>query len=345
MEIKKLLTELCGLMSVVGFEYHDEEKLTALVAPYFDEHEYDTVGNHIFIKRCGKENAKRLFIDVHYDEVGLMVKGITDGGHLRVCSLGGLDSRILPASEVIVYGKETLHGVVLMKPTALMDGKEKEKLTAVPELLVDVGLTKAEAEELTPIGTPIGFDPTYTELRGGYIAGKGMDDKCCAIPVMAAVAVLDMKELDCDIYFSMSAKEEVGHRAVSSAVFRIRPDAAIVLDVGFGLAPEGKKPDDADMKGGPIVTLSALLDKDFTDMVIATAKKVEIPCQPIVDATSTGTHADEIVYAAGGTPTVLLGIPLWFMHTANETVALDDLKYTAKLLVAVIREKFGRKDG
>ena len=232
-----------------------------------------------------------------------------------------------------------------MKPTVLMDGKEKEKLTAVPELLVDVGLTKAEAEELTPIGTPIGFEPAYTELRGGYIAGKGMDDKCCAIPVMAAVAVLDMKELDCDIYFSMSAREEVGHRAVSSAVFRIRPDAAIVLDVGFGLAPEGKKPDDADMKGGPIVTLSALLDKDFTDMVIETAKKAEIPCQPIVDAATTGTHADEIVYAAGGTPTVLLGVPLWFMHTANETVALDDLKYTAKLLVAVIREKFGRKDG
>ena len=78
---------------------------------------------------------------------------------------------------------------------------------------------------------------------------------------------------------------------------------------------------------------------------IKTAKKAEISCQPIVDAATTGTHADEIVYAAGGTPTVLLGVPLWFMHTANETVALDDLKYTAKLLVAVIREKFGRKDG
>ncbi len=345
MEIKKLLTDLCGLMSVVGFEYHDEEKLTELVSPYFDEHEYDSVGNHIFVKRCGKENAKRLFIDVHYDEIGLMVKGITDGGHLRICTLGGLDARILPASEVIVYGKEAMPGIVLMKPTVLMDGKEKEKLTAIPELLVDVGLTKEEAEALTPIGTPIGFEPVYTELRGGYIAGKGMDDKCCAIPVIAAVAALDVNDLDCDIYFSMSAKEEVGHRAVSSAAFRIRPDAAIVLDVGFGLAPEGKKPDDADMKGGPIVTLSALLDKDFTDMVIETAKKAEIPCQPIVDATSTGTHADDIVYAAGGIPTILLGVPLWFMHTANETVALDDLKYTAKLLAAVIREKFGRKDG
>ncbi len=344
MEIKKLLTDLCGTMSVVGYEYFDEEKLTELVSPYFDEHIYDAVGNHIFIKKCGKEEAKRLFIDVHYDEVGLMVKGITDEGHLRVCSMGGLDSRILPAAEVVVYGKETLPGIVLMKPRALMDAKEKEKLTPVTELLVDTGLTKEEAEALTPIGTPVGFEPVYTELQGGFVSGKGMDDKCCAIPVIAAVAALDMNEVDCDIYFSMSAREEVGHRAVSAAAFRIRPDAAIAIDVGFGLAPEGKKPDDAQMKGGAIVSYSAILDKDFTDLVFEVAKKEEIPCQAVVDATATGTHADDIIYEAGGIPTVLLGVPLWFMHTANETVALEDLKLTAKLLAAVIREKFPRKD-
>ncbi len=345
MEIKKLLTDLCSQMSVVGFEYYDEEKLTALVAPYFDAHEYDAVGNHLFIKKCGMENAKRLFIDVHYDEVGLMVKGITDDGHLRVCSMGGLDARILPASEVVVYGKKVMPGIVLMKPRALMEGKEKDALVAVTDLLVDTGLTKAEAEELTPIGTPIGYEPKYIDLGDGYVSGKGMDDKCCAIPVIAAVAALDMSELCCDIYFSLSAKEEVGGRAVSSAAFRIRPDAAIVLDVGFGLSPDGKKPEDADMKGGPIVNISTLLDREFTEMVMETAKKNEIPYQPIVDATSTGTHADDVVYAAGGIPTALLGVPLWYMHTAVETVAMDDLKHTAKLLAEVIREKFARKDG
>ncbi len=345
MEIKKLLTDLCARMSVVGFEYHDEEKLTALVSPYFDEHIYDSVNNHIFVKRCGKKEAKRLFFDVHYDEVGLMVKGITDDGHLRVCAMGGVDARILPAAEVVVYGKETLPGIVLMKPRALMSAKEKENLVPVTELLVDTGLSKEEAEQLTPIGTPVGFEPVYTELEGGFIAGKGMDDKCCAIPVIAAVAALDMNELNCDIYFSFSAKEEVGHRAVTSAAFRIEPDAAIVIDVGFGFAPEGKKPADADMKGGAIVTISAILDKEFTDLVIETAKSAELPCQVSVSATGTGTHADNVVYAAGGIPTVLLGVPLWFMHTANETVALDDLKHTAKLLAAVIRAKYGRKDG
>lgn len=47
MQTKQLLTDLCGLMSVVGFESYDEAALTRLVEPYFDEHEYDAVGNHI----------------------------------------------------------------------------------------------------------------------------------------------------------------------------------------------------------------------------------------------------------------------------------------------------------
>lgn len=150
-----------------------------------------------------------------------------------------------------------------------------------------------------------------------------------------------MSTIKCDIYFSMSAREEVGHRAVTAAAFRIRPDAALVLDVTFGFAPEGKKPGDSDMKGGPAVSLSAILDKSLTDFILDTAKEENIPVQTVVEATGTGTHADELVYAAGGIPTALIGIPIWFMHTANEILNLEDVESTARLVAAVIRRKFG----
>ena len=333
MQTKQLLTDLCGLMSVVGFESYDEAALTRLVEPYFDEHEYDAVGNHIFIKRCGREKAGKLFIDAHYDEVGLLVKGITDDGHLRVCAQGGVDARILPASEVVVYGQKT--------PKELMTGDESSRLVPVTELLIDTGLGKEEAETQTPVGTPVGFEPEYTELAGGYLAGKGFDNKCSAAAVLAALSELDMSTISCDIYFSMSAREEVGHRAVTAAAFRIRPDAALVLDVTFGLAPEGKKPGDSDMKGGPAVSLSAMLDKPLTDFILDTAKEESIPIQTVVEATGTGTHADELVYAAGGIPTALIGIPIWFMHTANEILNLEDVESAARLVAAVIRRRFG----
>ena len=341
MEQKELLFALVQTMSVVGFEHYDEEALTALVAPHFDAHEYDAVGNHIFIRRCGKENAPRVLIDTHYDEIGLMVKGITDRGFLRICKMGGVDARILPAAEVVVYGENKIPGIILTKPRELMEKEEYRRLVPLEELLVDIGMTKEEAEKAAPIGTPIGFDPHPAELVGGYVAGKGFDNKCSATAALIAIMGLDMTKLSCDIYFSMSAREEVGQKAVAAATYRIRPDMAIVLDVTFGNAPGSERICSSDMKGGPVVSLTATLDTALTELIVETAKKNEIPVQTVVEATRTSTHADDIYLCAGGIPTALVSIPVWFMHTANEVVHPDDMKHTSALLSAVLYKKYG----
>ena len=341
MEQKELLFALSKTMSIVGFEYYDREALTALFAPYFDEHEYDAIGNHIFIRRCGKENAPRVLVDTHYDEIGLMVKSITDEGFLHICNIGGVDVRILPAAELVVYGKEPIPGIVLTKPRELMSKEEKKRLVPMDELLVDIGMTKEEAEIAVPVGTPVGFEPVCTELKTGYLTGKGFDNKACAAAVFDAITSLDMSKLSCDIYFSMSGREEVGHRSIAAAAYRIRPDLAIVLDVTFGNAPGSERICSSDMRGGPVVSLTATLDTYLTDFIIETAHKHEIPVQTVVEAMSTSTHADDIYLAAGGIPTALISIPLWFMHTANEMVHPDDMKASADLVRAVIEDKFG----
>ena len=341
MDQKELLFALSKTMSIVGFESYGREALTALIEPYFDEHEYDMIGNHIFIRRCGKENAPRVLVDTHYDEIGLMVKSITEEGFLHICNIGGMDVRILPAAELVVYGKEPIPGVVLTKPRELMSKEEKKRLVPMEELLVDVGMTKQEAEEAVPVGTPVGFDPVCTELKTGYLAGKGFDNKCSAAAVFDALTSLDMEKLSCDIYFTMSGREEVGHRSISAATYRIRPDLALVLDVTFGNAPGSERICSSDMRGGPVVSLTATLDTALTDFIVETGKNHGIPVQTVVEAMSTSTHADDIYLAAGGVPTALISIPVWFMHTANEMVHPDDMKATADLLRAVITDKYG----
>ena len=341
MDQKELLFALSGTMSVVGFESYDREALTALIEPYFDEHEYDMIGNHIFIRRCGKPNAPRVLVDTHYDEIGLMVKRITDEGFLQICNIGGVDARILPAAELVIYAKEPIPGIVLTKPRELMTKEEKKRLVPIDELRVDIGMTKEEAELAVPVGTPVGFEPVCTELKTGYLAGKGFDNKACAAAVFHALTSLDMTKLSCDIYFSMSGREEVGHRSISAATYRIRPDLALVLDVTFGNAPGSEKICSSDMRGGPVVSLTATLDTELTDFIIETGKKHEIPVQTVVEAMSTSTHADDIYLAAGGVPTALISVPLWFMHTANEMVHPDDMKAASDLVKAVIQDKFG----
>ncbi len=340
METKDLIFDVCSLMSINGYEYVDSEKLEKIVMPYFDECEKDSVGNHIFIKRCGRPDAKKLLIDTHYDEIGLMVKGITEEGFLRVCSVGGVDARLLPCADVTVYGRgKTMSGVALDKPNCIRKDDEKGKLTPVSDILIDVGLDKDEVAKYVETGTPVGFKAVYDTLGEDYLYGKSLDDKICSAAVIRAMQLLDKEKLAYDIYFSMSCREEVGHRAVSAATFRIEPDAAIILDVTFGMAPEGKKGSDMEMGGGPSVSISVILNKKLTDSIECVAKEKEIPYQMCLEGVDTGTHADDVAFIGRGVPTALLGIPIWFMHTPIETAKLDDFENTARLLAAILEKE------
>lgn len=341
MDTKKLLFDICSCMSISGFEYRCEKKLREIVMPYFDEYIGDSAGNHIFVKKSKSANAPKLLIDTHYDEVGLMVKGITDEGFLRVCSVGGVDARIFPASELTVYAPEKeICGVVVKKAPHARTPDEAGKLTAVTNLLVDTGFSKAELEEMgIGIGTPLGMAKNYISLSDDVVSGQSFDNKSCCAAAVYAVSMLG--DCGCDIYLSMSAKEEVGHRAASSAAYTVDPDYAIAIDVGLGLAPSGDKKSNPKLGEGACISVSAILDRKWTETIRGIAKKNEISLQTIVEACGTGTHADEIEAVRLGIPTALLSLPINFMHTGVETLYMSDFEATAKLLCAVINDKFG----
>ena len=125
MELKKLLIDIPSIMSITGYTVSGGERLRELIGDSFDESYTDNVGNHIFVKRCGRENAPKILIDTHFDEVGMMVTGIHDGGFLSVVNVGGLDMRIMQAAEVTVYGEDKeIYGVVVSTPPHLTNPTE-----------------------------------------------------------------------------------------------------------------------------------------------------------------------------------------------------------------------------
>ena len=179
MTLKELIVSLSGIMSVSGNERKNREALQELIGGVFDEYRTDALGNHLFIKKCGRPNAPRILVDTHFDEIGMMVTDIKEGGFVTVTNIGGVDTRILPASEVIIYGKEPIYGVFAAKAPHLSTAADMEKLTPLSEMLIDTGYSKEELEELCPIGTPVGFKPIYAELLNDRLAGKAFDDKAC----------------------------------------------------------------------------------------------------------------------------------------------------------------------
>ena len=337
MELKKLITELAGLMSITGYEDNGAGKIKVIAKEYFDEYFCDNVKNQILVKKCNKEKAPKIIIDTHFDEIGMYVSEIKDGGFLKVVNIGGLDTRIMQASDVVVYGKKTINAVVASTPPHLSDSKDRETLKAVDELLIDTGYSKDELEDIVSIGTPVGFRPKYTELLNSQLAGKGFDDKACAACAIKAIAETPREELAGDVYLVLSAHEETDRLGgIVCGTYTVDPDYAMVVDVNLGKTPDTKSRETVEMGGGVALTLSAVTDRKLTKMTAELCAEKEIKYQKIVSATSTGTNATALSLVRGGVPVVDVGLPLKSMHTYNEILSLDDANELVKLVGAFV---------
>ena len=136
MELKNTIISLSSLMSITGSEGYSKDKLIEIIGGVFDESYTDKIGNHIFIKRCGKENAPKILIDCHFDEIGMVVSGIKEGGFLSVAAIGGVDTKILQSSEVIIYGEREVYGVIASTPPHLMKPSDKDSVKTIDQLII-----------------------------------------------------------------------------------------------------------------------------------------------------------------------------------------------------------------
>ena len=335
-KLKKNIIDLCSVMSVSGFEPRASEELREKLAPHFDEYRRDAVGNHMFIKRCGKEDAPLCLVDTHFDEVGMIVTEICDKGFLRFTQIGGLSLAVLQAADVTVYGKKTVRGVITSTPPHLRGGSSDE-LEDMDKLLIDTGYSKETLEEIAPVGTPIGFSPCYGELLNGQIMGKSFDNKACA--AICATAIMDAKKEDlaCDVALLLSAYEETSRLGgVATGVFSLSPDYAMVVDVNLARVPDTPKYETVPLGEGISLALSPCTSRALTMASKKLCEEKSVAYVTVAAPSSTGTNSPTVNLVGEGVPVVDVGLPLKNMHTYNETISLDDAyslyRFTAEFI-------------
>lgn len=339
MDIKGLTETLCSLMSVSGHETYSREALRAIAGTGFDEMRGDAVGNFIFVKRCKKPGAPSVLIDTHFDEIGFFVTGIKEGGFLGITPVGGLDSAILQASRVAVYGKDrkVIHGVITSTPPHLKKKNEGKKLKNADELLIDTGYSVKELEKYVSVGSPAGFEPVYTELISGRLAGRSFDNKACCAAALNAVMSADAGELAADVYLQFSCYEEtLPTGGAAAGTFGISPDYAVVIDVNFAAEPGAPEFETVNMGEGISVTLSSSTDRRLTRMAMQLCADEDIKYQRVASPSSTGTNAVCVNLTGRGVPVVDVGIPIKGMHTYNEILSLDDVCSLSRFVGAFI---------
>ena len=325
-------------MTVTGFEYRAEKKMKELCGDIFDSIEMTPMGSFVMVKKCGRENAPRMLIDAHLDTVGMMVTDIKKGGFLSVTSLGGLDTRVLPATDVTVYGKEQIYGVVTSTPPHLRK-MGADSVPKMEELYIDTGYSVDELEKIVSIGDPVGYRYEFSELANDFVVTSGLDDKACLCGVIEAMRDVKREEMAYDVYVTASSQEETGKNGSARASFEIEPDIAITTDVNFAKGDGTPDYQCIECGMGASVDISSLTDKRLTRNIVALLRERNIKHQIICEPGRTCTNNEGLLISGRGVRTAVLSVPLRSMHTPCETVNLKDILSLKEILLAIVGQE------
>ncbi|PKM62969.1 MAG: hypothetical protein CVU97_02755, partial [Firmicutes bacterium HGW-Firmicutes-21] len=241
--------------------------------------------------------------------------------------------RILSASEVNIYGKQTILGIFTSMPPHLQEPGDSEKAMKLTDLAIDTGYSKERLEDIVAIGTPVGYRSPVARLQNDNITGKSFDDRIGITAILRAIELLKGKALPVNIAVQLSVGEETGYKGAITGSYHVAPDFAVVLDVTNAYVPEAPVYRKRIRMGeGGSISYSARTSRRLTDRAVAVAKDKGIPYQLFAEPNNTGTNSGAIQTSREGVPTVLISVPLKNMHTANEIVMLSDVLNVSRLI-------------
>ena len=330
MNTSELCFFLTGCTGVSGDEKETGEKVKELLSPYMSV-KTDRLYN-VIAERKGR--GKHFLIDAHLDRIGLVITGINDKGFLKFANCGGIDERTLIGSEVIVFGKKPLFGVICSVPPHL-SGKD-DKLPGIDEMCIDIGYNSEEAHKLVEAGDRAIVRNNPVKLLGNRISSAALDNRAGVAAAVLCVKYLEKKGFDGNLTVMLSSQEEVGLRGAKVGAYVIQADEAVVVDVTFGTEPSVSKEESGELGKGPLIGFSPVLDRKMSQRLVAVAETENIPYSREVMSSKTGTNADSISESGRGIPTVTVSIPIKNMHTQVEVADTEDIENTAKLIAEYI---------
>jgi tetrahedral aminopeptidase len=333
------LRELSNAPGISGDETAVRRALRPMLEGHVDELRVDAMGNLIARKAAVPGRSQgRVMIAAHMDEVGLMVTGYSGDGTLRVETVGGIPSRVLPGATVLV-GKESMPGVIGLQAIHRTDRSANNKAPTISKLAVDIGAAnKEEAERVAPLGTSVVFATRFTNL-GHHCMGKAFDDRAgCA----ALVELLRGERFPFEIYGVFTVQEEVGLRGAQVAAYAVEPD--------FGIALEGTLADDlpkGELDVSPITRLGkgpaiTIMDRSYTtppfllSHFIRTAEMAALPHQ-FKEPGIGGTDAGGIHRTRAGVPSITIAVPCRYIHSPVAVLCEADLTGVVALVDAAVR--------
>ncbi len=338
---QEFLKRLITAISPSGYEMEAVREFRREAESFSKTIRTDVHGNTDIIINPG--GSPRVLLAGHYDEIGFIVTLIDEKGFLWISSIGGWDPQIPQGQRVsILTEKGRLPGIIGKVPVHVQKPDERQRVTPVADLWVDIGAkNKKEAEGLVAIGDPMVIDQGITELPNGLWAGRAFDDRAGAFVVLETARRLAKMNIQAEVHAVGTVQEEIGSRGAITSTFGIAPDVGIAVDVTFAtdhpmMDRAEKREGRVRLGGGPVLSRGANINPVLFRHIQQAAHRKKIPVQIVADGRATPTDADPIQISRAGVAAALVSLPLRYMHTPLEIVSLSDLEQTADLLAASI---------
>jgi endoglucanase len=337
-ELLALLNTLCATPGLSGHEAPIRKVLEKTWQPITDELSVSRLGSlHGLKSGTAPEPRPAILIAAHMDALGLMVTGIVNG-LLRVTEVGGLDARVLPGQLVSVHGRQDLPGVIVQPPSHLLPAEDQEGPVALKYLLVDTGLRPRQVNQRVRIGDMISFAQEPIQLQGDTLAGRSLDNRASVAALTLCLEELQTRNHAWDVWAVATTQEEETLGGARTSAFQLRPQIAVAVDVTWGESPGAPDHLTFPLDKGPTLGWGPNIHPGLHRSIKKTAEQIEVPFAVEVMPRHSGTDAFSIQIAAEGIPTMVVSIPLRYMHTPVEVVALKDIQRTARLLSEFITQ-------
>jgi putative aminopeptidase FrvX len=329
-----------------GFEIEAARVWRVEAATIADRVDMDVSGNSLAVLNPG--GSPRVMLAGHVDEIGLIVTHIDDDGYLYVDGIGGWDSQVLVGQRIRLLGRSGhVIGVVGKKPIHLMKQDERDKVSKLSDLWLDIGASSRDAalEMGVRVGDAGVIDARMIRLGPKLIASRAVDNRIGAYIVLEAVRLLanGSEPVGAEVAAVATTQEEIGYHGggARTSAYRFDPDVAIVVDVTFATdAPEIEKKQTGERKlgSGPVLTRGSAAHPLVFERLVEAAERAGIPYSIQAAPRFTSTDADAIHLSRAGVATAVVSVPNRYMHSPNEIVSLEDLEATARLIAIFVRE-------
>jgi len=342
----ELISRLSNAFGPSGFE----DEVVAIAKEELKngtERKEDSLRNLYIHSKRNTGNKPKVWLDAHSDEVGFIIQAIKPNGTLLFLPLGGWDPNNIPASKLQIKNNHGnyISGIVASKPVHFMNEQERGQVNDISSMVIDVGaISKDDVinNYHIAIANPIVPDVTcqYDQINQIFL-GKAFDCRIGVASLIETFNQINDLSLHVDVVGTISVQEEVGERGTQAAVQNIDADIAIIF--------EGCPADDtfqeeyliqAGIKRGPNLRYfdrSMITNPRFMKYALAIAEKYNIPTQVSVRSGG-GTNAKYIHASRYGVPTIVVGVPVRYIHSHYGYVAYQDYIEATRLVVEILKD-------